>query len=85
MLQRLLSLMGTGGLQSVSTLATALGLSEPLVRQMLDQLTQQGYLRAAVTCADGCAGCALQTAGCGTATGFQGWALTERGRQAIRA
>lgn len=84
MLQQLLRLVGAGGLQTVPALAQTLALPEALVRQMLAQLEQQGYLRAVMACAESCAGCAV-AAGCQLFSAARVWTLTERGQRALAA
>ena len=65
---------------SVEGLASLLGTSPGLVRQMMDDLVRMGYLRrAGAVCAAACAGCHSRE----TCAGLpQMWTLTERGRRA---
>ncbi len=82
MLQRLLALIAEGEVRTQRGLADALGVTEPLVVQMIDQLTSQGYLAMADSCGGGCDGCALAAA-CGAQHHLRLWNLTEKGRRAL--
>ncbi len=81
MLQQILRLMSEGAANTQDELAKSLGVSAPLLSQMLGQLTRQGYLREAEQCGSGCTGCALATA-CGEPQALRIWTLTEKGQQA---
>jgi predicted ArsR family transcriptional regulator len=71
MLEELLRRIAEGGTHSLSELAHKLGVSEELLRQMIEDLTRRGYLRlVAGTCAVGSAG--------------QVWSLTDKGERAAR-
>jgi predicted ArsR family transcriptional regulator len=84
MLQRILKLMATDDATTQQDLARQLGVSEPLVTQMVDQLVQQGYLVEGGQCATtSCEGCGLQSA-CGTLESLKIWTLTEKGWRAVR-
>lgn len=82
MLQQLLSLIGAGGMSAVPVLAQALGVSEALVQQMVEQLERQGYLRAVTACAASCAGCPV-AGGCQLLATSRVWMLTARGQRAL--
>jgi predicted ArsR family transcriptional regulator len=78
MLERLLSLVGQGGVHSYADLARQLDVNEELLEQMLQDLAQMGYLRRVGTDCEGrCAGCPLSSA-CAVGRPGQVWALTER-------
>jgi len=84
MLEKLLELVGEGGLHSYDDLAARLGASRPLVEAMILDLVRLGYLRPAVgACASApaCrAGCSQ--GGCGSVGAGPLWTLTERGVKA---
>jgi len=82
MLQQLLVLIAEGEVRTQRGLAEALGVSEALVLQMIDQLTSQGYLAMADSCGSGCEGCGLAAA-CGAQHHLRLWTLAEKGRRAI--
>jgi len=79
MLERLLSLVGQGGVHSYADLARQLDVSEELLEQMLQDLARMGYLRpVADGCEAQCAGCSMaETCTIGGPTRV--WALTEKG------
>jgi Mn-dependent DtxR family transcriptional regulator len=84
MLEKLLRLIATGGTHSLSDLAHKLGVSEELLRQMIDDLTRLGYLRlVAGCCEDHCAGCSLAGT-CAVGSAGQVWSLTDKGERAAR-
>ncbi len=83
MLQRLLALVAQGEVVTQRGLAEAMGVTEVLVGQMVDQLTARGYLTEAATCAEGCDGCGL-TAACGVQRHLRLWTLTAKGRFALQ-
>jgi len=81
MLEKLLELVGEGGIHSYDELAARLGVSRPLVEAMIQDLVRLGYLRPAIDaseCSPAChAGCGL--GGC-SATLL--WTVTEKGARA---
>ena len=81
MLEKLLQLVGEGGIRSYDELAVQLGVSRPLVEAMILDLVRLGYLRPAVGACEGSPGC---RAGCGLGGCSTGplWTLTERGARA---
>ena len=82
MLERLLSLVGQGGVHSYTDLARQLDVSVELLEQMLQDLARMGYLkRVGTDCEEHCAGCPHSSA-CAVGTPGQVWALTERGWRA---
>jgi len=84
MLEELLRRIAQGGTHSLSELAHKLGVSEELLRQMIEDLTRRGYLRpVAGCCEDHCAGCALASTCAAGGTG-QVWSLTDKGARAAR-
>ena len=78
MLERLLSLVGQGGVHSYADLARQLDVSVELLEQMLRHLARMGYLRpVADGCEVQCAGCPLaETCTIGGLTRV--WTLTSR-------
>jgi len=79
MLERLLSLVGQGGVHSYTDLARQLDVSEELLEQMLQDLARMGYLRlVAGSCQGRCAGCPLAET-CAVGGPTRVWTLTERG------
>ena len=79
MLERLLSLLGRGGVHSYADLARQLDVSEELLEQMLEDLARMGYLRpVADGCAAHCADCPLAKT-CAIGGPTQVWTLTEKG------
>jgi predicted ArsR family transcriptional regulator len=78
MLERLLSLVGQGGVHNYTDLARQLDVTEELLEQILQHLERMGYLRRVGTdCEEHCAGCPLSGA-CAVGRPGQVWALTER-------
>ena len=84
MLEELLRRIAAGGTHSLSDLAHKLGVSEELLRQMIEDLTRRGYLRLVTgCCADRCAGCSLAGT-CAVSSAGQIWSLTDKGERAAR-
>lgn len=78
MLERLLSLVGQGGVHSYTNLAHQLDVSEELLEQMLQGLARMGYLRlVADGCETRCAGCSLAET-CAAGGSMRVWTLTEK-------
>jgi len=81
MLERLLSLVGQGGVHSYTDLARQLDVSEALLEQMLQDLARMGYLRpVADGCEGRCAGCPM-TKTCAIGGPTRVWALMEKGQR----
>jgi predicted ArsR family transcriptional regulator len=81
MLERLLSLVGQGGVHSHTDLARQLDVTEELLEQMLQDLARMGYLRpVADGCEIQCAGCPLAGT-CAIGGPTRVWALTEKGQR----
>jgi len=80
MLEKLLQLVGEGGIHSHDELAARLGVSRPLVEAMILDLVRLGYLRPAI---DACEGSPACRAGCGLGGCSAGplWTLTDKGTQ----
>ena len=79
MLERLLSLVGQGGVHSYTDLARQLDVSEDLLEQMLQDLARMGYLRpVADGCEAHCAGCPM-VGTCAIGGPTRVWTLTEKG------
>jgi predicted ArsR family transcriptional regulator len=84
MLEKLLRLIAAGSTHSLSELANKLGVSEELLRQMIEDMTRMGYLRLVTGgCADHCAGCSLAGI-CAVGSAGQVWSLTDKGERAAR-
>ncbi|MDI7275398.1 MAG: winged helix-turn-helix domain-containing protein [Anaerolineae bacterium] len=84
MLLRLLQLIAACPSSSLPELAESLGVSQELVAAMIDRLADQGYLVAVGQgCDQPCRGCPLHHT-CALATHARLWALTDRGRLALR-
>ena len=65
-------------------LSRRVGLSEPLVEQLLDELEQQGFITPLVNeCSGGCAGCGLMGT-CDALRPIAGWQFTDKGLRALR-
>lgn len=78
-MEELLRRIAEGGTYNLSELAQELGVSEELLRQMIEDLAQRGYLRpVAGDCQGHCAGCPLAKT-CTIGGPTRVWALTERG------
>jgi hypothetical protein len=83
MIEQLLSLVAEGGVHSYEELMRRLGVSQPLLEMMLENLARLGYLRAANDgCGTHCSGCAMGS--CSVAGSGQLWSLTTKGAQAAR-
>lgn len=79
----LLRLLDDGALYTSADLAQRLGLGEPLVAAMVEDLTRRGYLAPVPQgCTTACANCSLKQA-CHAAPTLL--ALTSRGARAARA
>ena len=81
MLEKLLQLVGEGGIHSYDELAGRLDASRSLVEAMIQDLVRLGYLRPAI---DVCGGSPACRASCGLSGCSTGplWTLTERGARA---
>lgn len=79
MLNALLKQLENGGVQSVSLLASRLGISEPMLAGMLDNLERMGYIEKLVPgCDNGrCSNCYMK-AGCNNNQPFI-WKITAKG------
>lgn len=78
-MNRLLSLVGQGGVHSYTDLARQLNVTVELVEQMLQDLARMGYLRpVADGCDAHCAGCPLAET-CAVGSPARVWTLTEKG------
>lgn len=82
MLRALLARVDAGGSVHLGELADELGVTVPVVRDMLRDLALRGYLRpSGGDCGTKCGGCAFATS-CHGATATQAWLLTDKGRAA---
>jgi hypothetical protein len=82
-LRRLLALIADRqGVSSYDDLARELGVSPPLVEQLVADLLRSGCLRVAIDecVAQGCTSCPLRTS-CSLPDGVRLWQLTEKGRR----
>lgn len=78
-LKKLLRRVTSEGTESSAMLARELGTSPELVRQMLDELTQLGYIHAVVPgCSKPCESCPMQSM-CLYRRQPRIWLLTEKG------
>lgn len=84
MLRNLLRLLAeSDGIQSVSTLARNLKVSDELVHQMIADLTRRGYLQPANTnCALQCNSCPIRKL-CASRNPAKMWAVTQKGYRLI--
>jgi hypothetical protein len=81
MLEQLLQFVAAGGVQSYEDLTDHLGISQPLLEAMLEDLARLGYLRALDDRCEGhCAGCSMGS--CSVTGPGRLWTLTERGAMA---
>jgi bacterioferritin-associated ferredoxin len=79
MLQELLRLVSSGGVHSLRQLAQRLGVSQPLVESILDELVRRGYLRPMDRSShDVCDSCPTAS-NCSSCHSARVWALTEAG------
>jgi hypothetical protein len=81
-LERLLKMVGEGGVHSYSELARSLRVSDELLEQMVEDLVRLGYLEpVGGTCSSACGECAMSDL---CAIGGQGqvWTLTAKGSRA---
>ena len=74
MLDRLLTLVRQGGVQTPEGLARQMGVTPGLVQAMLADLQRRGYLQAASACGDSCTGCDSVEA-CAGASGQRAWRM----------
>jgi hypothetical protein len=95
MLRELLSLIAAGGSATRESMARSLGIQTAEVEGMLAQLRSLGYIEelstACSACADGegkrrsgCSSCAMCPMG-NSASQAHVWALSEKGRKALKA
>jgi predicted ArsR family transcriptional regulator len=84
LLEDLLVTLAEGGSRTATDLAQKLGTSERMVKELIEGLSQMGYLRSLSSeCGGSCGSCPLAgECATGGATGI--WALTEEGREAAR-
>jgi Mn-dependent DtxR family transcriptional regulator len=79
MVDQLLQKLARGGTHSYADLTRALGVSEELLQQMIEDLAQMGYLKAMGDgCQAKCEGCHLAGI-CTVGGGGQVWSLTAKG------
>lgn len=82
MLDRILTLLDEGVVQSKADLARRLGAGEDAVEQMIAHLVSLGYLRTVdSSCDAACSGCPM-AGGCSTQPAGRLWTLTEKGTRA---
>lgn len=81
MLDRLLQILAEGGTHSYADLTRALGVSEALLQQMIEDLARMGYLKPlGADCRAKCEGCPVAGI-CAVGGRGQVWSLTEKGSQ----
>ncbi len=79
MLSQVLKIVSEGGIHSLQDLAHRLGVTDPLLESMLEDLERLGYLRRVnATCTGRCQSCEAQSV-CAISAGRQVWSLTETG------
>jgi len=77
MLEHVLDLLRSGGVQRITDLAEELKTTPELVEAMLDQLAHMGYVRVLKSeCHSGCDSCSLAEM-CTSASSGRAWALTD--------
>ena len=80
MLEKLLQLVGEGGIHSYDELAKGLAVPYPLLQAMIEDLARLGYLRPVDGgCKQACAGCSA-----GGCPSTPQWTLTDKGARAAR-
>jgi len=81
MLEQLLQLVASGGIHSYEDLTEQLGVSQPFLEALLEDLARLGYLRSVnVGCGGHCTGCSMGS--CSITGPGRLWALTEKGSMA---
>ncbi len=81
MLERLLKSVTEGGVHSYGELAKTLGVSEDLLRQMVEDLARMGYLEPlSETCSSACTECSMRDL-CTIGDHGRAWSLTSEGRR----
>jgi IclR helix-turn-helix domain len=80
MLEKLLQLVGEGGVHSYDELAERLGVPRPLVEAMIHDLARLGYLRPAVNNCEISPACRVNCGLAGCSTTLL-WTLTDKGAQ----
>lgn len=84
MLDQLLQKLGQGGAHSYADLTRALGVSEELLRQMIEDLVRMGYLTAVgEDCQANCEDCPMSGV-CAVGGHGQVWSLTQKGSRAAQ-
>ena len=79
MLDQLLQNLAQGGAHSYADLTRALGVSEELLQQMIEDLVRMGYLKAVDgNCQENCQDCSVAGV-CAVGGRGQLWSLTEKG------
>jgi len=84
MLKALLRELGNGTqVQTPEDLADTLGVTPPLVEDMIHRLAQQGYLTESAQCSDGCKGCPLKSGCGGRQQNVRFWTLTPKAERLL--
>ena len=84
MLKQLLrALAESDQLQTPKDLAESLGVTPPLVEDMMRRLTQQGYLTESAQCSDGCTACPLKSACDAREESVRFWTLTPKAERLL--
>jgi len=82
-LETILRIVASKGTECSSELARRLGVSHALTEDMLDELTQQGYLKAVVVeCSVACERCPMHAA-CRFSRQARIWALSPKGERLL--
>jgi hypothetical protein len=84
MLERLLELLAAGEVASVSRLARTLGVNEPIVVALLEDLVRRGLLEVIESCQSSCEGCGVGKS-CAAMLQGRAFVLSEAGRARLRS
>jgi len=85
MLMKILKRLSQGGMYSNKSVARELGIDESLVKQMISQLENMGYIEKdnMSNCNDGCGcGCSQKSGCCGSnSIDINMWKVTDKGKK----
>jgi len=82
MLRRLIGAVDQGRSGNTRELAEALGVSQPVVEAMMEELVRRGLVQRADECAPGCGDCPVGPV-CASRSGGGIWVLTRAGKEAV--
>ncbi len=86
MLKQLLRELGESNrMQTPEELARTLGVTPPLVEDMIQRLARQGYLTESAQCSDGCTSCPLKSGCSARQQSVRFWTLTPKARRLLSA